>query len=154
MVTFLLDPSFRAREMPTYGLHAASPHPERSFRARQMVTFFLDPSFRAREMPTYGLHAASLLLSGRFVHAKWQFCCWTHRFVNGKCLLMVSMHPFVCQRFAWRCDASAEQVLRNSAQAAVLVHVCRFRPPRGTHLSNHDPLRLWAVCRFIACLCF
>ena len=57
--------------MPTYGLHAASPHPERSFRARQMVTFFLDPSFRAREMLTYGLYAASPLLNGRFVHAKW-----------------------------------------------------------------------------------
>ena len=39
MVTFFLDPSFRAREMPAYGLHAPNPRPERSFRARQMVTF-------------------------------------------------------------------------------------------------------------------
>ena len=34
---------------------------------------------------------------------------------------MVSMPPFSCHRFEWRCDASAAQVLRNSAQAAVLV---------------------------------
>ena len=78
----------------------------------------------------------------------------THRFVHAKCPLMVSMPPVSCKRLEWRCDDSAAQVRRNSAQAAVLVHVCRFRLPRGTHLSNHDGLRLWAICRFIACLCF
>ena len=79
--------------MLTYGLYAASPLPERSFRERQMVTFLLDPSFCAREMLTYGLYAASPLLNGRFVHAEWFLLDPSFR--AGEMLICESMLPVV-----------------------------------------------------------